>query len=169
MTKKRLTFAWITAIIFFIGVPLWIILCVVIDNPDNQAWLSFTFGITFLCLIVNFFLWLFYAWDTEYTFYLTARIMYVNRWSYDKKTYETVYFVEWEHNTKRWWMGILLSDKNTWNEANYRDSKGFETKELAKELILSEIKELKPKKHIREIKEIEVFIVDQELEKITIE
>lgn len=137
--------------------------------------LSDSFGISNLIIpagiiiaIVGVMFWFFNAWQYDTSDPIHARIMYVNRWSNFKCRYEIKYFLEWQYETTTWFMGFLLERNMSWTQANYVDDLGYDTASDAKLEFFNRIKQLKMKTPVKEIQEIEVFIVQDEIDKCTI-
>ncbi len=168
--QKQLKHSWTALIVTALLILVWSYIVFIYNGYDIPNGFIATFVIIgFIGIIVGLIWWLGTAWD-HYTSEAThARIMYVNRWSYTTTAYETVYFVEWQYERKKWFMGKLLMEQTIWSKTDYSSDKGIPLKEDARERIMTALKEMKPKRHIKDIQEIEVFIVAEELAKITVE
>jgi hypothetical protein len=170
LNKKRVNQAWGTVIVALIIIPLWIWGVVVYNTKvQSDGVIGFLLALGVISLIIDFGWWTAVAWDHYLSTAINARILYVRRWSRKLNAYETVFFIEWQFERKKWFMGKLKTHTFKWIEHDYYYDDGhYTTLEDARVSLYRELKEMKPKERVSKVDVIEVVVVADEVEKIFI-
>lgn len=169
LNKKRVKEAWGTVIAALIIIPLWI-WGVVIYNTKVQTdgIIGFLLAVGVISLIIDFIWWYVVAWYHYHSPRLNARILHVRRWSEKLNAYETVFFIEWQYEIKKWFMGKLKMHNFKWGEHDYYYDDGYATLDETRVSLHRELKEMKSKERVSKVDVIEVLVIADELEKIFI-